>query len=244
VTAATTATQTGNPARLSAELTALFPPGAVVAELRGNAPLTLLTPSELQFISHCADKRIQDFAAGRACAHRALQEFGITGFSLLSGLDRAPIWPPSIAGSITHTDGCRAAVVAPERHFRSLGLDCEAIEAVHQELWSRICSPPELNRLQGLSPPERQHQAALIFAAKEAFYKCQYPLTKQWVGFEDVVIEPVAGDPDSGTFTVLPQRSLPLDSNLVAALPGRFLFRELWVLAGIAVPACDFPAAM
>lgn len=243
MTAAPTAIQTGNPARLSPELTALFPPGAVAAELPGNAPLALLSPSELQFISHCADKRIQDFAAGRACAHRALQELGIAGFSLLSGLDRAPLWPPSIAGSITHTQGCRAAVVALERDLRSLGLDCEAIDAVDSELWSRICSPPELRRLEGLSPPESQRQAALIFAAKEAFYKCQYPLTKQWVGFEDVVIEPVAGTP-SGAFSVVPQKKLPLDTSLIAALPGRFVFRDRWVVAGIAVPAGNFPPAM
>jgi 4'-phosphopantetheinyl transferase EntD len=226
-----------NPAQLSVELAGLFPPGAVAAELPGNAPVALLTAAELQFIGHCAAKRIQDFTAGRACAHRALGELGITGFSLLSSKDRAPIWPPSIIGSITHTDGYRAAVVAHERDLRSLGVDCESVEAVDRELWSRICHPIELDRLARLEESPRQRQAALIFAAKEAFYKCQYPLTRQWVGFEDVVIEPAAWPADSGTFRVLPQKSLGLDAALIAGLHGRFLFRDRWAIAGIAVPA-------
>jgi 4'-phosphopantetheinyl transferase EntD len=232
---ATSAHQPENPARLSEELAGLFPLGVVAAELRGNAPVALLTPSELHFISHCADKRIQDFTAGRACAQRALQELGITGFSLLSAPDRAPLWPPSITGSITHTNGYRAAVVARERDLRSVGLDCESIDALDPELWPRICAPAELQRLGELDSAAGQRQAALIFAAKEAFYKCQYPLTKQWVGFEDVVIESAAWRTDAGTFRVLPQTGLGLDSARIAALRGRFLFRDRRVIAGIAV---------
>jgi 4'-phosphopantetheinyl transferase EntD len=223
-----------NPAQLSPSITALFPPGTgvVAAELLGNAPKDLLTSDELNFISHCAEKRIQDFTAGRACARRGLLELGLTDFSLLSGSDRVPIWPSGIVGSITHTRGFRAAVVAPGRDLRSLGLDCEGADAVDQELWERICAPPELERLAELDSVTAQHQASLIFAAKEAFYKCQYPLTKAWVGFEDVVIEVES----SGTFRVIPQNPLPLDSTLVQALRGRFLFRDRWVIAGIAVP--------
>jgi 4'-phosphopantetheinyl transferase EntD len=239
LTMAANAHETENPAQLSVELAGLFPPGAVAAELPGNAPVTLLTPSELQSISHCAHKRIQDFTAGRACAHRALRELGITGFSLLSGPDRQPLWPTSISGSITHTNGYRAAVVSYERDLRSVGVDCESIEAVDQDLWSRICAPPELHRLTQLSAAAAQRHAALIFAAKEAFYKCQYPLTKQWVGFEDVVIEPQPGVAESAGFTVVPLKPLALDPALIARLRGRFLFRDRWVIVGIAVARAE-----
>src|SRR5580700_2118478 len=92
-----------NPAQLSAELSGLFPASVVVAELTSAAPRTLLTSSELQSISHCADKRIQDFTRGRACAHRVLSELGIEDFSLLAGEKREPVWPDGITGSITHT---------------------------------------------------------------------------------------------------------------------------------------------
>jgi 4'-phosphopantetheinyl transferase EntD len=226
-----------NPAQLSVELAGLFPPGVVAAELPGNAPVTLLTASERRSISHCAHKRIEDFTAGRACAHRALRELGITGFSLLSGPDRQPLWPASIRGSITHTNGFRAAVVAHERDVRGVGLDCESIEAVDEELWPRICTPAELRRLASSPAEERTRQAALIFAAKEAFYKCQYPLTQSWVGFEDVAIEPASEPGDRGAFSILPLTTLALAADFVRSLVARFSFRDRWVIAAVAIPA-------
>jgi 4'-phosphopantetheinyl transferase EntD len=226
-----------NPAKLSAELSSLFPAEVVAAELTTEqAPRTLLTPAELQFIGHCAEKRIQDFTRGRACAHRVLRELGIQDFSLLAGAMREPIWPDSTIGSITHTYGYAGAVVARQSHMRGIGIDCEVIESVDEELWSRICTPTEQDRLARLPPSERGRQAALMFAAKEAFYKCQFPITREWVGFEDVVIEPVEWPVSAGSLHIIPQKTLPLEAGVVAALIGRFQFRDPWVITGIAAP--------
>ena len=225
-----------NPAKLSDELSRLFPAGVIAAEVTTSVSRELLTPSELQFIAHCAPKRIQDFTAGRACAHRVLGELGLTEISLLAGHHREPLWPPSIVGSITHTHGYAAAVVARERDVRALGIDCEVVDSVDEDLWSRICTPTELERLTGLPLEERGRQAALIFAAKEAFYKCQFPLTHQWVGFEDVVVEPLEWPAVAGALRIVPQNPLPLDEPTVARITGRFQFRDCWVLAGLAVP--------
>jgi 4'-phosphopantetheinyl transferase EntD len=225
-----------NPAQLSPEVSGLFPSGVIAAELTVPAPRELLTCAELRFIAHCAAKRIQDFTAGRACAHRALRELGILDFSLLAGEHREPLWPAGIIGSITHTYGYGAAVVARQRDLRSLGLDCELIESVDEELWSRICTPAEIQRLAQLPPLERGRQAALIFAAKEAFYKCQFPLTREWVGFEDVVIEPLDWPADTGRLRIVPQKELPLQAATVARLVSRFQFRGPWVITAVAAP--------
>src|SRR4051812_26708965 len=107
------------------ELLDLFPAGVVAADLSGPVSNSVLTAAELQSIAHCAQKRIRDFAAGRDCAHRALEELGIAGFSILSGSTREPLWPQSIVGSITHTEGYAAAVVARAQQVRSVGIDCE-----------------------------------------------------------------------------------------------------------------------
>jgi 4'-phosphopantetheinyl transferase EntD len=211
----------------------LFPPGVVVAHLRGQASAQVLTSDELRSINHCANKRIQDFAAGRACARRALLELGISGFSLLSGAGRVPLWPAGYVGSLTHTTGFSAAVVALESDLPSVGIDCEVIAAVNDEVWPSICTPVELERLERLEPSQRSAQAALIFAAKEAFYKFQYPLTRAWVGFEDVVIQPGPLISGFGSFDVVPQRALPLGVERVQALSGRFLFLEGWVVTGV-----------
>jgi 4'-phosphopantetheinyl transferase EntD len=225
-----------NPAQLSAEVSGLFPSGVIAAELTAPAPRELLTSAELQFIAHCAEKRIQDFAAGRACAHRALRELGILDFSLLAGEQREPIWPASIVGSITHTYGYGAAVVARQRDLRSVGLDCEVIDSVDEELWSRICTSTEIERLGQLPQAERGRQAALIFAAKEAFYKCQFPLTRAWVGFEDVVIEPLDWPVTTGSLRIVPQKTLPLEAGVVARLVSRFQFRGPWVITAVTAP--------
>jgi 4'-phosphopantetheinyl transferase EntD len=222
-----------NPAQLSAELSGLFPASVVVAELTSPAPRALLTTSELHSISHCAEKRIQDFTRGRACAHRVLSELGIPDFSLLAGAKREPIWPAGITGSITHTAGFAAAVAAPRSEIASVGLDCEIIESVDEELWSRICTPTEQARLARVPAAERGRQAALIFAAKEAFYKCQFPVSRQWVGFEDVDIEPTDWPAVSGSFRILPQAGLPVSDGWVAALVCRFQFRDRWVVTGV-----------
>ncbi len=233
------ATQTwrdaANPAKPSAQLVGLFPSGVAAAELRGFAPVSLLTPAERKSVGDCSGKRLADFAAGRLCARRALQEAGIMGFSLLAGQDRQPQWPISIVGSVTHTEGFCAAVIAPKRDFGGLGVDCEVIDAVTEEVWRSICAPPELARLLRLSPIARRSHAALIFAAKEAFYKCQFPLTNEWIDFEDVTIEsdwPALG----GTFHVIPCRPVALDRKLAARFVGRFRFHEHWVMTGVMVP--------
>lgn len=223
----------GNPAQLSAELLGLFPASIVAAELTGPAPRTLLTPPELQSISHCAEKRISDFTRGRACARRVLSELGIQNFSLLAGEKRAPIWPDGITGSITHTAGFAAAVAAPRSQVVSVGVDCELIESVDEELWSRICTPTEQARLAHLPATERGRQAALIFAAKEAFYKCQFSVSRQWVGFEDVDIEPSDRPASAGSFRILPHKDLPVSDGWVASLVCRFQFRDRWVITGV-----------
>ena len=80
-------------------------------------------------------KRIQEFAAGRLCARRALGEFGRRGFPIPVARDRQPFWPAGVVGSITHTAGLCAAVVAERSRLAALGVDTELGGAVKPELW-------------------------------------------------------------------------------------------------------------
>jgi len=224
-----------NPAERAVALEALFPRGVVAAQLQGRAPEGLLTESEALSVSHCAPKRIADFTAGRLCAHRALAAFGVADFSLLPAPDRQPLWPPGYVGSITHTEGYSAAVVGPAAQFRSLGVDAETIASVHAELWPRILGEVERRELVQLATPQaRERTAALIFAAKEAFYKCQYPLTAEWLEFEDLHIESADFGRDTGLFSVRPCRTLRL--AYPGALQGRFRVHVPYVSCGVALP--------
>jgi 4'-phosphopantetheinyl transferase EntD len=231
------ATATGlHPVRLAPELGTMFPPGVVAAELQGEGDPALLCAQEMQVTERFAPKRKREFAAGRACARLALARLGIEGFSLLPAEDRQPRWPSDIVGSITHTEGYCAAVVARSGHVRSLGVDCELKHSVHAELWPRICGPAELAWLEQLPPEQRTAAAGLVFSAKESFYKCQYALTAEWLPFSAVAIEVLAQGAAGGAFLVRARRPLRLEASAQLPLRGHFRFHGDWVTTGLAVP--------
>lgn len=227
------------PVLYAAPLQGLFPPGAVVAVLRAPADPSALHPEEAQCVAHAVRARVEEFASGRLCARVALGELGIVGFALLAAPDRAPLWPTGVVGSIAHTAGHCAAVAGPCAQFLSLGLDTELLAAVHEGLWHRLCAPDELGRLAARPAAQRARAAALTFAGKEAFYKAQYPLSRERLDFDAVELECGAVDDSCGEFTVVPTRCIALQRLMGGPISGRFAFHEGFVSAGIALPAAD-----
>lgn len=211
-------------------IAALFAAGAVAFETRDIFAAETLLPEERQFLGHAVPKRVHDFAGGRACARNALAQLGFKGVALPVGAGRAPVWPPGITGSITHTDGFCAAVAAATTAIRALGLDVEAADSVRPHLWRRICNPEELAILQAADPAAAIAAATLIFSAKEAFYKCQHFLTGQWLGFNDVSISIEADG-----FIVRPTRTLEISQRFPGPWPGRYLRESGLVMTGVCI---------
>jgi 4'-phosphopantetheinyl transferase EntD len=224
---------------IAAWLAEMLPPGVIASELPGAGNPEQLLPEERACVRDAWPERQRQFAAGRQCARRALAEFGIHAFPLLIGPDRRPLWPPSMVGSITHTaDYCAAAVWKPGSRA-SLGLDAEHVGEVVARLWPSIATPAELSWLATLPPDRAGRAAALIFAAKEAFYKCQFGLTREPLEFHAVRIELTTSDTieQRGGFRVRPLRGIELLRCVPEPLNGRFCFREQRVLAAMAVQA-------
>ena len=234
-----------NPAILSSALGSLFPAAAVVAELRDPGEISLLLPAEAAYLGRSVPKRAREFAAGRLCARRALAEFGIADFPIEVAADRRPLWPPSIVGSITHTDGFCAAVVAERSSLVSIGIDSEGAESVKPELWESICVADEIAWLNSLAATQRRAAATLMFSAKEAFYKCQYPLTLQFLGFLDVQVQLPDWGAQRGIFTIAANRDIEVADHAVFPMCGRYLFHEQFVTAALCLPAASakIPAA-
>lgn len=223
-----------NPARHAPALARLFGPEVAASELRGVCEPQLLLREELRCVSRARLPRRQEFAAGRVCARHAMAQLGIMGYALGMAADRQPEWPPGLVGSITHTQGYCGAVVAERRRMRSVGLDAEVVADVTPNLWPRICAPSERAWLGTLPAGSAQRAAALIFAAKEAYYKCQFPLTGEALGFLDVTVRCDDLAADHGQFSMLPQRAIELDRSYPPP-SGRFRFHEGYVCAGVAV---------
>ena len=160
-------------------------------------------PDEAAAVAGAVAKRRQEFAAGRACARRALAMLGSPPIPLPSTARRAPAWPDGYVGSITHCAGFCAAVAAGSDTVRSLGLDAEAAAPLDSELVAMVCAPAERSAFAHLPPPAASDWPKLAFCAKEAFYKCVDPVWRNFLDFLDVrVAFRIDPSRDQGTFSM------------------------------------------
>jgi 4'-phosphopantetheinyl transferase EntD len=223
----------GNPARLSPELTSLFPAAVFAAEMKEPGDPTQLLPGERGQLGNAVPKRIQEFAAGRLCARRVLEELCITDFPLRIADDRQPIWPSHVAGSITHTNGYCIAVAGLRELVGSVGIDCEA-DLVPEEIWPTICTGTESAWIASLSPLDRGAAVTFLFSAKESFYKCQYAVTREWIDFRDISIRVTNWGTPTGGFAVTANRPLSAAKHC-GKWSGRYLLRDSRITTGIAM---------
>jgi 4'-phosphopantetheinyl transferase EntD len=213
-------------------LGALFERPVIAFESRGPVSAVALLPEEAACVARAAPKRVSEFAAGRACARRALAELEITEFALLAGVDREPLWPAPVTGSITHTGDYCGVVVARTSTVASLGVDAECRDAVRPELWRHIATSEERAMLASLPDREARERGSLLFSAKESFFKCQYHLTREWLNFTDVSVSV-----EDGRFTVHPRAPLALEALRAPPWAGRFALEDALVVTGISLAA-------
>lgn len=162
-------------------------PNLKAAELLDFACASPLLEEEKVAISTAVEQRREEFRAGRDCARRALAQLGYERQALPAQIDRTVRWPQGSVGSLTHTNGYAAAVVARVEHWGGLGIDAELEDRVAPELWRHIAGKEEIDWFSEERDPLRAaRRATLLFSAKEAFYKAQYCITAKWLNFEQV----------------------------------------------------------
>lgn len=156
------------------------------------APLEALSgdshPDEWEDIAAAAPARQREFTAGRLLARALGETLGLPPIPLRRAEDRSPIWPADRTGSLSHCDTLCAAAVGKRSAIQSIGVDIETIGRVEQKLWPTLFTEKEADYFSSLAPEKVARETTLFFSAKESFYKCQYPLTQEWVGFQDVEI--------------------------------------------------------
>jgi len=137
-------------------------------------------------IQRSVAKRQAEFLAGRLCARAALQQLDGLDCVPAIGEDRAPVWPAHISGSITHSTGHAAAIVAHKAQWRGLGMDLENLLTLEraERLAGEILTPGELQRM-AAGPREQIAQwVTLTFSAKESLFKALYPIVQKRFYFE------------------------------------------------------------
>jgi len=172
---------------------------AAIEALPGNAD-----PLELEDIASAAPPRRREFLAGRLIARMLSDQLGLPPAPLRRADDRCPVWPADRVGSLSHCDTLCAAAIGTSHAIRSVGIDIETIGRVEPKLWPTLFTEREAGYFRSLPPERVALETTLFFSAKESFYKCQYPLTQSWVGFQDVEVARIgeqllAITPTSGT---------------------------------------------
>jgi 4'-phosphopantetheinyl transferase EntD len=209
-------------------IASLFRPEAVVLEAAVALVDGQLLPDEWAFIKAAAPKRRAEFGTARILARRALARMGFPAVPLVPGPDRAPVWPAGVVGSITHTNEYCAVVLDRSPPAISVGVDVESLTNRDDGMLARLLTPAERTWLELQPSRARDALAMLFFSAKEAYYKCQYPVSARLLDFLDVEIEV-----DLGAKHFRAQAFAPGLPDHIATLEGRFVFGTNTVMCGV-----------
>lgn len=189
---------------------------------------------ELALLSkRSSERRKRAFVLGRTAAQIALQYAGLeSSLPVLRGARSEPLWPEGFVGSISHSHGYGAAVVARREYAQGIGIDLERITDTRSpELKQRVCSKKELAWIEAGSEKEFE-RFTLLFSAKESFYKALSPLTKKYLGFRDVEIVVAPG---SNIFAVVLQKDLGPGLPAGVRFSGEYQLKNDFVLTALAI---------
>ncbi len=214
-----------------ANLSVLLPDAVHVSMGRTHHAHAPLHPFEQQFLN---ERRMQpvrerEFRIGRARAREALAALGVFDHPLLPAETREPVWPAGIVGSISHCEDACVVAVAESRRFSGLGIDLERIDRIDERIADTVCTADERRAVDALSASERQLRLTLLFSAKESIFKALFPLTRQFLDFQDVTLDVV-----DSAFRAVPTAPGILRTD---ALQGRFVIGRDLIATAAWLPA-------
>lgn len=129
--------------------------------------LASLHPEERKLVAHARDKRLAEFATGRAL----LRELLDSPAPIARAAHGAPDWPEGIVGSLAHDHTHAVAVIASAAEYRAIGIDVESHARSDDELRESVLRTDD---------PDINPTAA--FVMKEAAYKAWSDLGGEPVG--------------------------------------------------------------
>lgn len=185
---------------------ALFPPSVSLAVADPRME-THLWPEEEILLLYAVPKRRREFALGRNAARAALAKLGAPAVSIPATVDRTPAWPAGFTGSITHCESFCGAVAARSKDIESIGFDAEPAAPLPEDARRVIYGPQEAAHFATLPAIAGLDWPKLAFSAKEAFYKCFYPVTRAPLNFREVNLRFAVSGGQNGEFEIAPAAS-------------------------------------
>ncbi len=176
-------------AAIKAVLHQMLGPDIGIGVVNPKTPDATLLPEEEPAMTRAVAKRQLEFTAGRAATRQAMKGLGYPPVAVPMAVDRSPVWPDGLVGSITHSDDICITVLAYESSRHSIGIDIEAKTPLDPELEQIICVASEGSWLDAQPVERRAYLAKEVFCAKESIYKALYPLARQVIGFDALEVE-------------------------------------------------------
>jgi len=123
-------------------------------------------------LANASDQRRAEYLAGRIGAQKLLQHFDISLRAPLMANNRAPSWPSSYHGAISHDSDFASAAVIKMHHGR-VGIDIESLspKIALDTISQRIAFAREIDTLTNSCDLPSDHILPLLFSAKESAYK-------------------------------------------------------------------------
>lgn len=145
-------------------------------------------------------KRREEFILGRLLLKKCFRNhFNLNVNEIPIDTNRRPIPPHGYAISITHDSD--EVMVVVSKHLQSVGLDLESIGRIKPEMEKQILSAKDnIEELMKETQLSRDEVLALIFSAKESFYKVLSLKVKKYFGFERARI--VSINKEQGTLII------------------------------------------
>lgn len=143
-----------------------------------------------------ASLRIRESELGRVLAINALAKIGVASKVLPALQSGAPDWPAGVTGSISHSHGHVVVLVAETSVIRGVGIDIELVPPpnICDQLEYVCLHPAEVKQVLNSSELNRALAVTVLFSAKEAIFKCLYPLLNRCLGFLDMECLSMDGD--------------------------------------------------
>ena len=196
-----------------------------------------LYEEELRCISGSVPSRVMEFKAGRTCARRALALLGVGSCPIPIGTGRQPVWPPYIAGSITHDGVYCAATVANRTCISYIGIDLAVLRPVDADVYRLILTDNEISHMKQRSSVIQDELIifSILFSVKEAIFKCIFPGVLQIFDFRDVELQ--VGKDGNLLINLLNKKvfggfGYPMKASYIVC--SEFVFSVVWVETGTA----------
>ena len=218
-------TESAHPSILDSALKELLPLGVECAVRMIPEEAAFEYSAEEQAMRTAGEYRKREFVSGRNCAREALARLDFPQGPILADDFGVPVWPEGSLAVISHSRGYCSGIAADSLSYRALGLDLEQTNRLSASAIERVVHRLEQDYVQG-----DQKKATLMFCAKEAFFKAQFPIWQTHANFKDIAF---AVDPDKGALTIqhIAER-FPQELRLIAPqIRFRFSFFEDFVIS-------------